>query len=179
MVLLPSFLVKFLIVVGIGAVAYYGWVFFQTKKVTAELVRVQDEIAAEKASVSGIQDRDELLTRQLQLQSLDKVIAKHAYWTHVLPELANVTLRSATYSNIKATAEGVISLSGKVPTLEELDKFLQVFNLPEYSANFNMVRLGSYHVAQEDEGTSVSFEIKMNYNTGLLKYNPLLKKQTP
>lgn len=174
----PSLLVKILVVVGLCVFAYYGWLVFKLHTANSELAKVQAQILSEKAIASGMADRNELLTRQLQLQQLDSLISKHVYWTHILPELARVTLKTAIYSQIQASAAGVITATGKVPTLGDLDKYLQVFNLPEYNANFSGVRLGSYHIVQDLTGTSVGFDIKMQYNTQLLRYQkPATKNQ--
>lgn len=166
----PGILVKLLIVILVGLLGYYAWLFYKTKAVGKNIVSLQESIAKEKKEIADQKDREELLTRQQQLQQLDSLITSHPYWSEVLPALAKVTLKSASYSNITATQEGYLIMSVKLPTLIDLDKFLQVFDLPEFSSNFSDVSIGAYHKVADGDKTSIVFEMKLKYNPKLLQY---------
>src|SRR5258708_27117170 len=135
-------------VVGLATLLYYGWTIYQVKKANQEITDIQRQISDSSASIQNQQGKEELFTRQGQLKELDNIINKHVYWTQLMPELARVTLKTATYSNLTIGGDGTINLDAAVPTLADLDKFMQVFDLPVFNNNFSDVRIGSFHEEQ-------------------------------
>lgn len=172
---LPALIVKLLVVVLIGVLVYYGWIYLKQRDVDGQIVELQERIAQSKQSVLENENRNELFTRQAQLQELDKLIEGHLYWSQLMPALANVTLKSANYSGLKILDDGEITLKVTVPDLVELDKFLQVFDLPSVNSKFSNVRIGSFHKVQDEDNTVLSFDVKMQYNPEILKYQSTLK----
>lgn len=175
--LLPSIVAKFLMLVILAMFAYYGWLYTQNKKVNIETGAVEIKIIEAKKQAASIEKRDELLTRQGQLKQLESLIASHVYFSQIFKPLADVTLKTSWYSSLKAFSSGSISLSVVVPNIQELDKFLQVFNSPKFVENFSNVRVSGFKKIQENEQVSYSFEINMDFNANLLQYNNSNKQQ--
>jgi len=159
---------KLLIALLLGTVAYYAWLFYQEGRIKKDIVATEQKIAENKNTIIGIKDRDEVLTRQLQVKELEEIMANHLYWSGVLPELAKVTLKKAKYFQIKALADGSITMSVSLPSLEDLDKYMQVFNLPDVVENFSDVSVGSFHRVPSSDNPAVNFDVKMKFNTALL-----------
>jgi hypothetical protein len=169
--LLPKIISRFLLFVLLGCVVYYGWLLFQINSTTASIEKTQQELQEVRTQANNQTNRDELLTRQLQLGQVETLINSHIFWSGFFPELAKVTLKTATYTSLKASTAGEVSLVVTVPNLSELDKFLQVFNNPKYNTNFYNVRIGEFHKVQHDNGTAINFDIRMNFNPAILHQN--------
>ncbi len=169
---LPSFLAKFLIVVALGVLAYYGWLFFAQKKAATEVAQLQTEIASAKKDALGRPERFELLTRQGQLKELGALSGNYEYFTQLFKPLADNTLKRAQYTGIKADSDGNIVLSAVVPSLEDLDKYFQLFNTSDFSANFSNVQVGGFYKVKDKTGEHYTFDIKMQFDPGLIKAKP-------
>jgi hypothetical protein len=87
-----------------------------------------------------------------------------------LPELARVSLQRSDYVSIDAVSDGSLSLSVKLPSYADADKFLQVFDLPEYNRQFSNVRVLSI-VKSTDEGGAISYlmRVQLDFSTDFLK----------
>lgn len=166
---LPGLVAKLLILGLIGLVGYYGWLFVDDNKTSNDLATAQAQIAQDQQQVSSVSDRQELYVRQQQLQQVNNLSTKHLYWSYLLPALAKVTFNSAAYSNIQATKDGDITVSVTVPDLESIDKFIQVFDLPEFTKNFNNLRMGAFHKSSDGDKTVYTFDAQFNFNPSLLK----------
>ncbi len=172
--IVPSILVKVFAGALIALVVYYGWIYIRINKTNAEIASIQEQIAQGRKDVVNTKERNELLTRQAQLKELNGVLGKHAYWSQIFPEIARVTLKTAKYSDIKASDEGDFSLSVEVPNISDFDKYLQVFDNPKFNANFSDLRVSGYHKSQDSEENmaNIKFDVKMKYNSSILNYNP-------
>lgn len=170
---LPKIFASVFLVVLIILAAYYGWKIIESKKIASNIINVQAQINEEKKTGLNMPKRDEVLVRQQQLQGVNEAVANHLYWTQLLPELARVTLKSASYSNIKVGTDGKISMTVKVPTIGDLDKYLQVFDLPAFNKNFSDIRIGGYYKVQGDDNSStINFDVLMKYNPDVIQYKP-------
>lgn len=169
--MLPKFIAGIL---GIGLVlvlAYYVWLYISAKTVTKEIVDTKLKIEDNLKRASQIGERNELLTRQQQLQELDKLISAYSYWSQLVPALAKVTLKTVRYTKINVTTGNILSLTAIMPDTNELDKFLQVFNQPEFYKNFYNVKIGNIQKMQEGNNTFIGLEVTMNFNPDLLSQN--------
>lgn len=164
----PKILARFLLVLLVAVVLYYAWLFFQVKTTAGEVVKVQQANLSSRGEAARTKSRDELLTRLSQLQEADKLISRHFYWSNLLPALARVTLKTASYSDLEAFSDGTVGLTVMVPNLGELDKFLQVFNSPKFNANFYNVKIGAFHKIQNGDTTAITFDVKLNFDPALL-----------
>ena len=175
---LPSLLVKILALVLLGLIIYYAWIFVAIGQVKDKIGKEQQAIADAQAKANAVPNREQIYTRQAQLQQLDTLVANHPYWSQIFPALAKVTLKKADYSTIQVSKEGELTMTVSVPSLQDIDKFLQVFDQPEFNKNFNNLRMGSFHKVQDSAApgqqaaTQYTFDVKMNFNPALLRYQP-------
>ncbi len=163
-------LVRITAVILLALITYYGWLYFRSKSIDKQIVKLQVQIENDQKKAFEAPERAELLTRQQQLKSLDGLIAQHIYWSQLMPKLAGSTLKKATYSNLRITSDGKLNLSVTVPTISDLDKYLQVFDLPEINKYFSNVRIGSFQNVQSKDSTSVRFDVMMDYNPQITKF---------
>ena len=165
-----SIMVKVLGLLLLILVLYYGYLLFQTSKQNKNIVVLQTKIASDRKELAGTADRDQLLTRQQQLLALQNLVKQHPYWSALLPVLQAATLKSSSYTQLQALQDGTLTLSLRVPDTTELDKFLQVFDLPQFYKNFYNVHIGSIGRTQVGNTLMTSVEVRMQYNTDLLQY---------
>lgn len=178
---------KLLIAILIAALSYYVWLFFAVRSTDADITSVSRNISDIKSQALKNENRGELLARQQQLQQLDNLISAHPYWSSLLPSLAKVMLTKATLSNVKAENDGSIVLSTTLPSLEDLDKFLQVFDNAKFNQNFYDVKIGSFHLlpasgappattggartgTEPESSTIVKVDVSMKFNPQILIY---------
>lgn len=166
---LPLYLVRFFVVLFIAVLLYWVYLYVRVKLVVnkvavaqADIIRIQKETLADK-------DRRELLVRQGQLSTLDKLLKDQQYWSKFLPELARVTLKSASYLSFSAGKDGTARMSVTVPTYREFDEFLQVFDLPQFNSKFSNVTVSSIGKYQQGDTQSVRFDVTMQYDVNFLK----------
>ncbi len=169
---LPRVLVKVFFAIAICVLAYYGWTWIRIGKINKEIKNLSEQNAQNINTAMNLGKRNEVLARQAQLKELDGILSRHYYWSQFLPELAKVTLKTAAYSTLKADIQGGLSLSVTVNSLNDLDKYLQVFDQAKFNENFSDVRIGGFHKNIDSSGTTVKFDVRMNYNPSLLIYKP-------
>jgi hypothetical protein len=166
----PKFLIWVFLVVLVLLLSYYGWLFFESKSIDNKIAAAQTQIQSDSQTALADKGRGELLTRQQQLQSLSGLIAAHIYWSQLFKPLADATLKNASYSSLTVGTDNDLTLSVTVPTLQDMDKFMQVFNLPEFDQNFSDIRIGGFTKSQDKNSTSIKFEVKMQYNPKIIQY---------
>jgi hypothetical protein len=158
--IVAKILAAFVVVV----VAYYGYLYFKIKSINEQITTAQAGIAKAKSDALNMPGRHQFLVRQSQLKEFLSLSGAHVYYSRLLPLLANVTLKTAHYSNFNVSGQGKLTLSVTVPDLKELDKYLQVFNNPEVNKNFYNVRLGGFSKSTTANGEAYNFQIEMDYN---------------
>jgi hypothetical protein len=170
----PKIIVRLLLVVFLAVLAYYGWLFVQSGNITKQSADLQIKMNSEANDAKNVARRDELLTRQLQIQDLQGVVASHLYWSKIFAELARVTLKTASYDTMQITGDGSVSLSAQVPSLLDLDKYLQVFDLPDFNKYFSNVRVSQFSQTQNPTtgASGIMFQLKMDYDPSLISYTP-------
>lgn len=179
LVTITPFLVKLLTLLLILLAAYYGIAKFRISAAAKKAETLQLQISEKRGEVARDDQRNELLTRQSQLADLKKILQHHLYWSMFLnSDLPRVTLKVASYSAISAQSDGKVILVVSVPTYEDLDKFLQVFDLPKFNKDFNQftdVEVKSITKAQQGNSLLTSFKIELKYNTAAITYSGLKK----
>lgn len=165
-----KFLIRGLLIVLVLLVVYYGWLFIESKSIDNKMVAAEAQINTDNQSALGATGRDELLTRQQQLQTLSDLIGPHTYWSQLFKPLADATLKNATYSSLTVGKDNEVVLSVTVPTLEDLDKYMQIFNLSRFDQNFSDVRIGGFSKVQDKNSTSVKFEVQMQFDPKIIQY---------
>lgn len=113
--------------------------------------------------------RDELVTRQEQLNELGTLIDDHVYWSYLLPELGSITLKTAKYTEIDADRDGKLILVANLPSYEDIDKFMQIFDLPEYNEEFSNVRIISISRVQSDDRIVTELRVQLTFNPEFIK----------
>jgi cell division protein FtsL len=167
--ILPSLLVKILVLVVVVIIGYYGWLYLQINSINKSIAQEQKDFSEAGQQVNAITSRNEIYTRQAQLQQLNSLIGKHLYWSNIFPVLAEVTLKKASYSSIKITKDGTLTLSVTVPDLDSVDKFIQVFDQPEFYKNFSNLKLGAFHQIGNNQ-PGFQFEAVLDFSQSILKY---------
>lgn len=150
-------------------IIYYGYLWYQSKSAANDILAKQNNIIKMQNEVLDNRDRKELLTRQGQLQQLDKLLGSHPYWSKLFPELARVTLKSAYYTALTASGEGAAKMTVIVPTYSDFNNFLSVFDRDEFNKQFSNVAIGSVNKYQVGGTTGIKFDVELKYNTDFLK----------
>lgn len=152
----------------IAVIAYYGYVYYRSRSVVSKILAKQSTIVQMQNEVLNNPSRNELLTRQGQLQELAKLVNDHPYWSKLFPELARVTLKSAYYTTFTADVAGKARMTVIVPTYTEFDAFLQVFD-KSFSDQFSDVKVISVSKYQVAGATGVRFEVELTYKKDFIK----------
>lgn len=161
------YIAKILMVLVVMMMLAYGYLFFDASRTNSNITKTRARITQAQSEAMNNPSRGELLTRQGQIKELDTLIKGHLYWSYLLPELARVTLKSAQYTGIEADATGKLNLTVTLNSYEELDKFLQIFDLPEYNEQFSNVKVISITKNQEAQDGTIETNVKLQ-----LTFNP-------
>ncbi len=168
---LPKILAGIFWVVLASLVGYYIWQFFNFRNLENQVQDVRKKINLDLKSGSDIQNQKEIFTRQAQLKSLADLVSKHVYWSQLMPEVARVTLKTAGYKSLTMGSSGELTINVIVPSLADLDKYMQVFDLPDYNQNFSNIRIGSFSKIQGVTSNSIQFQAKMDFNQEVIEYH--------
>ena len=164
-------ILNYLTMAGILALlSYYGWAYLQNKKYDKKNQELAAVILQQKQELSSVKNRDELFSRQAQLKGYDELISGHPYWSQLLPELAKVTLKQVSYLSVKIDNQGVMNLSVQLPTMADLEKFLQVFDSAQLNKYFRDLRISGISKIQDEEKNYVRVDIQLNYDPSLLNF---------
>lgn len=163
--LVAKILSVILVVVVLVYVGLYVYGWLNGKRLTS----IKSDIQTAQSEALANKDRQELVTRQEQLGNLETLIDNHLYWSHLLPELARVTLKSARYTEIEASSDGKLNLAVTLPSYEEVEKYMQIFDLPEYNQQFSNVRILSIETVQADTSIEIQLRLELNFNPEYIK----------
>lgn len=137
--------------------------------ITKEVGATQEAIIAKQKQILADPNRRQLLVRQGQLQAAGDLVDEHKYWSRLLPELARVTLKNASYISFSADTNNTARMSVTVPSYKDFDQFLQVFDLEDFSKHFSNVTVSSVGKYQQGDAQSVRFDIVLKYDSAFLK----------
>jgi hypothetical protein len=169
---IPIYASRILMAVLFAFVAYYAWLFVHLNNVQDKTVATQKEISDTKQQALTLKGRNELLFRQKQLTEFDKILSSHLYYSQIYKSIADYMLKTATVTAIRTGGQNEVVMTVEVPSLEDLDKFLQIFDNPKFNENFTSVRVGAFGKIKEDEKTSFRFDLRMKFNPQLIKLKP-------
>ncbi len=156
-------LLVFLAFIAYGVLFVFGW----TTQGSIEDTNVA--IQTKQAEAMANKDRNELITRQAQLTELETLVNNHMYWSYLMPELARVTLKSARYTTIEAKDTGKLNLTVNLPTYDDVEKYLQIFDLPEYNQQFSNVRVVNITKTQSESDIQIELNIQLTFNPQFIK----------
>jgi hypothetical protein len=165
------FLAKLFMFLLFVALAAYGFLLFTNWRSGQNLAKVKAQSDQKQAEAIASPERNELITRQAQLIELEKLADKHTYWSVLLPELARVTLKSAKYTTISADRDGQLNLTVTLPSYEELEKFMQIFDLPEYNKQFSNVKITSINKTQVGDSIETEVQLELTFNPEFILKN--------
>ncbi len=160
---------RILLLLVIVAAIVYGLLFFFNWRSNSKLETTNKEVQKLESEALSNKDRNELVTRQEQLTHLEKLVDDHVYWSYLLPELSRVTLKSAKYTRIEADKQGKLNLTVSLPSYSDMDKYLQIFDLPEYNQQFSNVRVVGIDTEQEESALLTSLQLQLTFNKAYLK----------
>ncbi len=146
----------------------YGLIYLLTYQSKNKLEDVTKQVESAKYNLSVNTDRNEVITRQAQLIELEKLVNNHLYWSYLLPELARVTLKSAKYSNITADSTGNLALTVTLPSYGDIEKFMQIFDLPEYNQQFSNVQIVGIGKSEKDSTLQTELRVKLNFDPAFI-----------
>lgn len=166
---LASMLARLFLVLVIVAILLYAGLYFYTWRSSTNLKRVEARAQAARQEAIENSSRNEVVTRQEQLIELETLISKHVYWSYLLPELARVTLSSARYTEIEANSDGTLKLTVNLPSYNEVEKYMQIFDLPEYNQQFSNVRIVGIDTAQNETTIETQLRLELKFNPQFIK----------
>lgn len=164
-----KWLLRIVTLVLVVALLMYGYLMFMSWNNSKKIKIVQDQINQVKSELDANKQRSELVTRQGQLKQVNELLAKHQYWSLFLPELARVSLASSQYTNIDLDQNGDLLLSVSFPSYQDAEKYLQVYDLPEYHKYFSNVKVLALSKLQQDNSLKVLMRLGLTLNPELLK----------
>lgn len=167
--LAATVLARLLLFLVIVAVIIYGVLFFFSWQGNKNLTDAKQQVQSLQTEALANKDRNEVVTRQEQLTELETLIDNHVYWSYLLPELARVTLKSAKYTEIQADSEGKLDLTINLPSYEDVEKYLEIFDLPEYNQQFSNVRIMGINTVQKDAGIETELRLELTFNPEFIK----------
>lgn len=145
----------------------YAYLFIDDKRTASAITKTQAKIAQAQSDALSNPFRGQVITRQGQVKELNTLIKGHLYWSYLLPELARVTLKSSKYTSIEADSTGELQLAVSVASYEEMEKILQIFDLPEYNQQFSNVKVTSINKTQDEQTGVVEIDVRL-----ILTFNP-------
>jgi hypothetical protein len=161
--------VKILAGVLILVVAYYGYLRWQVSRVGKSTQTVQAKTRQVESDTINNKQRAEVVTRQGQVNDLDGLIKNHVYWSGLLPELARVTLKSASYAAFDADTAGTMNLTAIVTTYADADKIIQVFDLPQFNQQFSDVKILSLSKIEEEGQVKIKLILQLKFNPTFIR----------
>ena len=159
-------LVLFLLIIVVVA---YAIIYVHTWRSNTKLVEVKQQVQTLQQEALADNGRNELVTRQQQLAELETLISDHVYWSYLLPELSRVTLKSARYSRIEADKNGTLNLTVILSSYSDVEKYMQIFDLPEYNQQFSNIRITNIGTAQKDTAVEVELRLQLTFNAEYIK----------
>lgn len=162
-------LARLLLLLVMGVIAIYAVLYFDSWRSDSSLQEVTSKISTKQAESLTNKDRNELVTRQEQLAELEVLIDKHVYWSYLMPELARVTLKSAQYTEIEAKSDGKLNLTVKLPSYEDIEKYMQIFDLPEYNQQFSNVKITGINKVQTESTVETELRLELTFNPEYIK----------
>lgn len=151
------------VVLGVGLFKFFSW---QNGK---SITETQAKVASAQSEALNSKDRKEIITRQGQVKELNTLVADHMYWSYFLPELAKVTLRTASYSAINMDNKGKLVVTVSLPSYEELEKYMQIFDLPEYNQRVSNVKILSINRQQLTDSLQTIVRLELTFDAEFLK----------
>lgn len=164
-----KFIARIILLLVVGVILLYAALYFYTWRNTSKIESVNQQVQTMQTEAMADTERNEVVTRQAQLIELETLIDNHLYWSYLLPELARVTLKSAKYTDIEAKSNGQLNLSVSLPNYGEVEKYMQIFDLPEYNQQFSNVRIIGIDTVQKETAIETLLRLQLTFNSEYIK----------
>ncbi len=155
-------------------VAYYLWIFLDTKKVTNEIPKTKAAVAQEKKLALNMAQRKEFLSRQGQLKAYQNLSASHPYFSNFFKAIADLSIKGSHYLYIRVAEDGSLALSVNLKDNQELDKLLQLFDTLEFMRSFSNVKIGAINKIEKLGQSNLNVNFRMNFNSQILRKEGLV-----
>ena len=160
---------RLLLIAVIGVIVAYAVLYFIGWRSQSTLDKTNMQVQSRQAETLGNVGREELVTRQEQLKELETLVDQHVYWSYLMPELARVTLQSAQYTNIEANSDGKLTMTVTLPSYQDIEKYLQIFDLPEFNQQFSNVRIVGIEKTQSEGSLQTQLTVQLMFNPAFIK----------
>lgn len=157
--LILSLVITAVIVIIGGLFIYERVLLVSADKVEEEAMSVQNEID-QYAEVSA-----EAETLKKQLTSLNGLLKNHIYWSEILWQLEETTLKNVRFSSLTASGN-TVSLVGSAATYSDFSKQIVSFMSNPFFAGYTTS--GANLVGSEGGATSVSFNMNLQLSDDAL-----------
>lgn len=147
----------------------YGFLAFDESRRGSEIDSIRAEIQSIEAQVTSSTELREILVRQGQVKGFQKVATDYSYWSRLLPELARVTLKTGGYASVNVDSDYQLRLGLVLPDFADFDKYLQVFDNPQFNKNLYNVRVVAASKYQSDQTKGVKVELEISVKPDLLR----------
>jgi hypothetical protein len=136
----------------------------RTQAQTDEVVKARTEI---ENKIKQQENYTPLVTRQEKAKNLKTLLDNHLVWSDVVPNFAKYTLNTATFTKFAANVDGTTTISGTVPSFEELSKMMKAFQMGS-NDYIKDVKLTSVALGSETDN-NITYSIKVTFNSEKLK----------
>ncbi len=160
---------KLLMLILVLVFASYIGLYIYNKSNVKKLESIRSDIKNAQQEALDKKERNELLVRQEQVNKLEVLVDNHLYWSGLLTELARVTLKSAQYTAIEAKSDGKLNLTVTLPTYGEVEKYMQIFDLPKYNEEFSNVRIVNIGTVQTDSSILTQLRLELLFDPDFIK----------
>ncbi|MDE2311926.1 MAG: hypothetical protein KGJ93_02440 [Patescibacteria group bacterium] len=168
---LPKIIANVLVAAVLGLGVYYGWLWYRISQTEHAISSGQQALAKAAESVKDISGREEVYTRQAQLKQYNTLVAGHLYWSHLFPALAAATLKGSSYSSMRVTSEGTLQLSVTLSDLNAVDKYIQVFDQPQFNKYFSNLVVNGLKRTGIGPDSPYDLEARLTFDKSLLNYS--------
>jgi len=79
-------------------------------------------------------------------------------------------LKNASYLSFRAENQGSINLAVQLPTMTDLDKFLQIFDSAKINKYFTDLKMSGISKVVEKDQNYLKVDVRLKYDPVLLKY---------
>ncbi len=173
----PVYIVRVFALVFVLMLAAWGFLYLRIRMNTSKASEVETNIQKIQDEIIAMPAWRQVVTRQGQVRAAEGLLDNQQLWSRLLPELARVTLQGASYLSFSADARGTARMSVSVPSYTDFDKFLQVFDLPQFNNHFSQVTVSSVEKYQQGDNQLIRFDVTVAYDKAFLGAKPVAPTQ--
>jgi len=150
----------------IGAGFLGGKVYLQRKEESFTREIVARRVELEKVSQER---RDKAVTVQAEIKNMNELLPHHLYWTNMIKSLNAAAISGVQFTNITATGDGNVTLSGLANDYPTLAAFIKKLNETKY---VDQVILNSSTLSELTSRVFYRFTIAISFDPTIFNYQP-------